>query len=115
MFSKNKKMGIIGATIKNIIVAFIYIIIILAIVYVLFADTISRAISLVDMISVDTNKKILQDVKIDLETKNLKNYPEYGIKYGKIKIPSLGIDLDLYYGDKQLMEYTLIKYMKHVL
>lgn len=99
MLNKNNSTSIIGATIKNIIVAFIYIIIVLAIVYILFADTISRAISLIDMVSVDTNKKILQDVKIDLETKNLKNYPEYGVKYGRIKIPSLNIDLELYYGD----------------
>ena len=42
---------------------------------------------------------IKTDVKIDLQTKNLANYPEYGTKYGKIRIPSLNIDLDLYYGD----------------
>lgn len=77
MFNKNNKNSKIRATIKSIIVAFIYIVIIFAIVYVLFSDTISRAISLIDMISVDTNKKILQDVKIDLQTKNLANYPEY--------------------------------------
>ena len=96
MFNKTNS---IGATIKSIIVAFIYTIIIFIIIYILFSDAISRAISLIDMISVDTNKKILQDVKIDLQTKNLANYPEYGTKYGKIRIPSLNIGLDLYYGD----------------
>lgn len=99
MFNKANIKSSIGATIKSIIVVFLYIIIIFALVYILFSDTISRAISLIDMVSVDTNKKILQEVKIDLETKNLKNYPEYGTKYGKIKIPSLNIELDLYYGD----------------
>lgn len=99
MFNKSNIKSSIGATIKSIIVVFLYIIIIFALVYILFSDTISRAISLVDMVSVDTSKKILQEVKIDLETKNLKSYPEYGTKYGKIKIPSLNIELDLYYGD----------------
>lgn len=99
MRSKINKSGIIGATIKNIIVAFIYVILIFLIIYIGFLDKISEAISLVDMISVDTNKKILKDVKINLETKNLESYPEYGTKYGKIKIPSLEIDLELYYGE----------------
>lgn len=99
MFNKENIKSSIVATIKSIIVAFLYIIIIFLLVYILFSDTISRAISLVDMVSIDTSKKILQEVKIDLETKNLKNYPEYGTKYGKIKIPSLNVDLDLYYGD----------------
>ena len=69
------------------------------IVYVLFADAISEAVSLVDMVSIKTSEKVLEDVKIDLKTKNLQNYPEYGSKYGMIKIPSLNIDLPLYYGD----------------
>lgn len=89
MFNNNNNSKI-KATIKSIIVAFMYIAIFFAIAYVLFSDTISRAISLIDMISVDTNKKILQDVKFDLEAKNsetnsetnsttksLTNYPEY--------------------------------------
>ena len=98
MHSKNKT-DIIKATIKNVIVAFIYVIIIFAVVYILFADTISRAISLVDLISVETGEDILKDVKLDLQTKDLESYPKYGTKYGKIKIASLGIDLPLYYGD----------------
>jgi len=60
---------------------------------------ISEAVSLVNMVSIKTNEKVLKDVKIDLKTKNLKNYPEYGTKYGTIKIPSLNINLPLYYGD----------------
>lgn len=96
---KKNKSNIMRATIKSIIVAFMYSIIIFAIIYLLFSDSISKAISIVDMISVDTSKKILKDVKINLDTKNLENYPEYGAKYGSIKIPSLNINLGLYYGD----------------
>ncbi len=100
MHNKHNQTNVMRATIKNIIVAFIYVIIIFAIVYIPFSDTISRAISLIDMISVKTSEQVLKDVKIDLKTKNLENYPKYGTKYGKIKIPSLNIDLPLYYGDK---------------
>ena len=39
------------------------------------------------------------DVKIDLETRNLKSYPEYGTRYGTIYLPSLGIEQDFYFGD----------------
>ena len=97
---RNKQNNsIVKATIKHIIVAFVYVLIIFAIVYILFSNSISRAISLVDMISVNTNKEILMDVKIDLTTKKLKTYPEYGSKYGDIRIPSRNIDLPLYFGD----------------
>lgn len=99
MYNKEKRHSVLGATIKSIIVAFLYIGIILGITYSLFADMISEAVSLVDMVSIKTNEKELKDVKIDLKTKNLKNYPEYGTKYGTIKIPSLDINLPLYYGD----------------
>lgn len=99
MHSKENKTNIVKATIKNVIVAFIYVIIIFAIIYIFFADTISRAISLVDLISVETSKDILKDVKIDLTTKNLESYPKYGSKYGTIRIPSLDVNLPIYYGD----------------
>lgn len=99
MYNKEKRQSVVGATIRSIIVAFLYVSIILGIVYLLFADTISEAVSLVDMVSIKTSEKVLKDVKIDLKTKNLESYPEYGTKYGTIKIPSLNIDLPLYYGD----------------
>lgn len=99
MHSKENKTNVMRATIKNLIVAFVYVVIICAIIYVLFADTISRAISLVDLISVKTSEEVLKDVKIDLTTKNLASYPKYGTKYGTVKIPSLNINLGLYYGD----------------
>ena len=99
MHNKKTKQTVLKATIKQIIVAFIYVVLICSIVYIPFSGTINRAISLIDMISVETNKKILNDVKINLATKNLVSYPEYGSKYGTIKIPSLNVELPLYFGD----------------
>ena len=90
---------IFKATIKNIIVAFIYVIIIVAIIIVLFGSKISLAMSLINTISIDTNKQILSDVKIDLEHNKLEHYPGYGSRYANIKIEALNINLPLYYGD----------------
>lgn len=96
---KDNKTFFIWATIRSIIVAFIYVLFFAFLVYVLFSNKIAKAMSIIDTISVDTSNKILENVTIDLETKNLKNYPEYGTKYGTISIPSLNLKFDLYYGD----------------
>lgn len=87
------------ATISKILVAFLYVVVFLSIICITFSNHILKAFSVLDMISVQASKEILKDVKIDLETKNLKQYPEYGERYGTIKIPSLNIDLPLYFGD----------------
>ena len=99
MRNKEKKENVIEATIKSIIVAFLYVTIIIGAVYLLFSNSISKAISLIDMVSVQTSKQELKEVKLDLTTKNLASYPDYGSKYGSLKIESLHLDLPLYYGD----------------
>lgn len=96
---KNNKTYFLKATIRSLIVAFVYVLIIIGVIYFLFSSKISMAMSIINTISVDTSNKILEDVKIDLETRNLKSYPEYGTKYGKISIPSLNLEFDLYFGD----------------
>lgn len=99
MHKKNKN-SILRATITNIIVAFIYAVIIAGALAIPFSSKISTAISLINLISVETNKKILSDVKIDLEHNKLESYPEYGERYATIKIDALNIELPLYFGDK---------------
>lgn len=96
---KNKQQSVIKATITNIIVAFMYVTVVVLFIYIFFSDSISKAISLIDTISIQTSKEELKDIKLNLTSKNLENYPEYGTKYGKIKIPSLSVDLPLYFGD----------------
>ena len=61
---KNKKTDFIKATISSVIVAFIYVAVFVFIVYLLFSSKISMAMGMVEAISIDTSKKILQDVKI---------------------------------------------------
>lgn len=93
------KKDIIKATIRHIIVAFIYVLIVVLLINIFFIDKISLAISLINSISIAENKEVYQEVKIDLESKKLVNYPLYGSKYGNIEIPSISVNLPLYFGD----------------
>lgn len=89
----------VKATVKGIIVAFIYYLIITLTFYCFFKDDIKMIFSFVNLVSINTNEKILKDVKIDLNTKNLQNYPEYGSRYATLKISSLNIEKTVYFGD----------------
>ncbi len=96
---KKQNNSIILATIKHLIVAIMFIILTAVIIFVLFGSRISMAISLVNKVSIDTSNVVLKDVKLNSVTKRLESYPEYGTKYGDLRIDSLDVDLPLYYGD----------------
>lgn len=94
------------ATVKSIIVAFIYSMLILTSIYFLFSKPIQEIFTTIDLISNKTNKKILEEVKLDLTTNNLAVYPEYGSKYADLSIPSVGISQPIYYGDTlEILKY----------
>lgn len=99
MLNKSKKEVLIKATIKNIMVAFIYTAVFFVIVTILFGRDIKKFSSMINLISIETTNKMLEDVNFDLKTKTLTSYPEYGTKYASLEIPSLDIDLPVYYGD----------------
>lgn len=94
------------ATVKYIIVAFIFSIIIISATYILFSKTIDDITSTIDLISIKTNKKILKDVKIDTNTNTLMSYPSYGANYATLRIPSISVELPIYYGD----DLDILKY-----
>lgn len=95
----NKKNTILKAAIKNIIVAFVYVGIIVAFIAILFAPKISKAISVVNTITVKSEEKETRNVKLDLEHNRLETKPKYGTKYGDVIIEDLDVNLPLYYGD----------------
>ena len=99
-------IGRLKATVKYIIVAFIFSIIILSATYILFSKTINDITSTIDLISIKTNKKILKDVKIDKKPNTLITYPSYGANYATLKIASIGVELPIYYGD----DLDILKY-----
>ena len=74
---------------KYLVVAFIYMLIFLAIIFILFGKNINKYVSLVNLISIKTNNEILENITIDLDNKNLINYPYYGMKYASLEIKDL--------------------------
>ncbi len=100
MHKKEKNNTMMKATIINTVVAFVYVFIIVLLVTLFFSAPISRAISLINLVSIDTSKKVQSEVKIDLEHNTLESYPEYGTRYATLKIDDLDVDLPLYFGDK---------------
>ncbi len=87
------------AAIKSLIVALLFAVCLLAIIHILFKNEIKAAISYIDLISVDDSKYEYVEASIDEETKQIKNYPEYGTKYANIKIDRIDVDLPVYFGD----------------
>lgn len=88
------------AIIIDIIVASISIMAIVFATQIFCGKYIKTAINYADMISINTSNKMIKNIKFDLEKKTITSYPEYGTRYGNIKIESLDINLPLYYGDK---------------
>ena len=96
----------IEAIIIDIIIAFACIIAIILAIKIFFGKQIKTAINYVNIISVDKNNSLIRDIKFDEETKAIVSYPQYGTRYGNIKIDSLNVNLPLYYGD----ELTYLRY-----
>lgn len=87
------------ATIRSLIVALLFTVILFGMIYFPFKKSIHQVMDMVSLISQNTSKEILKDVKLDLTTRRLTEYPTIGTKYGSIKIASIGVDSPVYYGD----------------
>lgn len=94
---RNKKF--LKATIDNIVVAFLYTLLFFLILNLLFKDKITEITKILNLITVPSNISITKEISIDLTSNNLINYPEYGSEYANLKIPSLNIDLPVFFGD----------------
>jgi sortase A len=88
----------IGATIINIIVAFIITFLLFFTIHLSFGAKIDEAISLVNKISINTEDKKVEQTIINTENK-IENYPEYGTQYATIEIPKIDVNLPVYFGD----------------
>lgn len=90
----------IEAIIIDLIVASI---IVLGIVFgfrLVFGKQIKSAIEVIDMVSINTNSSVVSKIEFNEKNHEITEYPEYGSRYGNIRIESLDINLPLYYGDK---------------
>lgn len=107
MQNKYKKEGL-KATIFYGIVAFLIVIVICMISIRFGKEKFLMATDLVDMITIDTQKlqeepipPVLENFEEETEDQNfsvLLNPPDYGAQYATLKIPSIGIDLPIFYG-----------------
>lgn len=90
----------IEAIIIDLIVASI---IVLGLVFgfrLIFGKQIKSAIEVIDMVSINTNSSVVSKIEFNEKNHEITEYPEYGSRYGNIRIESLDINLPLYYGDK---------------
>ena len=91
---------VVKATIIDIIVAFLIILILLEGINLLYGQKISEVFSLVNKVSINIdNKEEQKTTEINNQEKRLKNYPEYGTQYATIQIPKIDVDLPVYFGD----------------
>lgn len=112
MLNQAKKKAILKATILEVIVAFICSSFLVGLIYFIFYTPIQEIFQMMDLVSEKSNKKILKDVKLDLKTKNLESYPEYGTKYASLSIPSVNIEQPIYYGDdNETLKYGVGQYI----
>lgn len=90
----------IKATIINIIVAFLFLMIILGAINLSFGQEIEDAVLLVNQVAIRVDSTFEQKpTELNTQENRLQNYPEYGAKYATIQIPKIDVDLPVYYGD----------------
>lgn len=95
----NKLIMVLKATVIDVIVAFMFVIILISIVQVILGDKINMAISLANNISIGENNHNEKEINFIKEENKLKNYPSYGSKYATINIEAINIELPVYFGD----------------
>lgn len=91
---------VLKATIRDLIVAFLIIVMLLEGINLIYGQKISEAFSLVNKVSIDIeNKEEAAETEINNQQQKLINYPEYGTQYATIKIPKIDVNLPVYFGD----------------
>ena len=95
----NKIIGkTIKATISKIIVALFITLTIVLSIYLFLGARIKEVMSIASKVAIDKENKKIEPIVID-DNEGLTNYPEYGTQYATIEIPSIGVNLPVYFGD----------------
>lgn len=88
------------ATVIDIIVAFLIIMLLFSGINLLYGQKVSEAFSLANKVSIDLENKVESPkAEINIEEKQVINYPEYGTQYATIEIPRIDVNLPVYFGD----------------
>lgn len=101
---QNKIINILKATIIKLVVAFLFIGILFLLYNVMLKEKFETVAELIDIFAV--NNQELKTVEPLLDGNMLLNKPIYGSNYATLKIPSIGVDLPIYYGES----LSLLKY-----
>ena len=88
----------VKATIKKIIVAFLIVIVFFGLINIFLGQQINLNISLINKMAINKNAKKEEIMAIDTNTNKIQNYPEYGTQYATIEIPSIDVNLPVYFG-----------------
>ena len=89
----------VKATIIDLIVAFLILILIIFSIYMFLGQTIEENITLINQVAIKIDNNSEQKEMTMNENKKIENYPEYGTQYATIEIPAINVDLPVYYGD----------------
>ena len=91
--------NVIKATIIDVIVALLILVLIIFAIYMFLGQTIEGNILLVNQVAVKVEKTAEKEAMKMNEENRLENYPEYGTQYATIEIPRIDVNLPVYYGD----------------
>lgn len=100
---QNKGRKVLKATILAIIVAFLIVMVICMVSVKLGKEKFQMATKLIDMITIQTNNDVQKKAPVlqtfEEEQATILRYgPDYGENYATLKIPSIGVELPIYYG-----------------
>lgn len=91
---------VIKATIIDLIVAFFIVGMLVGGIYLLYGQKVKETFSLISKVTIEEDtEKENKVTEISTEKKALINYPEYGTQYATIQIPTIDVNLPVYFGD----------------
>lgn len=95
----NRLFRKVKAIISSIIIAFFYSATILFIISLFFGSTIKKGLSILNTLSLNLEYGTNEKVHFDKIEKKLTVQPSWGTEFGRLKIPSIFVDIPIYHGD----------------
>ncbi len=108
-----KKKAIIKKFATKVAISVFFTAIFIFVTYVAFDKKINKYASFINMVAIKDSKKEEENkvTSLDVISKRLINYPDYGSKYGTLKIPEINMELPVYHGDSlKIMRYGVGHY-----
>jgi len=94
-----KSLSIGKVIVKQLAIAFFFSFVLLFGLYFCFHEDFRFYKSILNTMSVSTKKAENKEIHLDEMSKRLATYPSYGTIFATLKIPDIGVEAPLYYGD----------------